>query len=102
MVSEPNYHSTKFFTENFFAIEIRKTQIFMNKPVYLGLSILELSKIVLYGFWNDYVKPEYEEEAKLCYVDKYSVTVHVPTEDIYGDIAKDVEARFDTSHYKLD
>ena len=48
------------------------------------------------------MKPEYEEEAKLCYMDKYSVTVHVPTEDIYGDIAKDVEARFDTSHYKLD
>ena len=67
-MSEPNYHSTKFFTENFFAIEIRKTQIFMNKPVYLGLSILELSKIVLYGFWNDYVKSEYEEESYVIWI----------------------------------
>ena len=50
---EPNYHSTKFFTENLLAIEIRKIQIFMNKPVGLGLSILELSKIVMYEFWYD-------------------------------------------------
>ena len=49
-MSEPNYHSTKFFTENLLAIEMRKTQIFMNKPVYLVLSILELSKIVIYDF----------------------------------------------------
>ena len=49
-MSEPNYHSTKFFTENLLAIEMRKTQIFMNKPVYLVSSILELSKIVIYDF----------------------------------------------------
>ena len=49
-MSEPNYHSTKFFTENLLAIEMRKTQIFMNKPEYLVLSILELSKIVIYDF----------------------------------------------------
>ena len=46
-----------------------KTQIFMNKPVYLVLSILELSKIVIYDFWHDYVKPKYKEKAKLCYMD---------------------------------
>ena len=57
LVSEPNYHTTKFFTENLFAIEIRKTQILTNKPVYLGLSILDLSKTVMYEFW--YVKPNF-------------------------------------------
>ena len=68
-MSEPNYHSTKFFTEDLLTTEMRKTQIFMNKPVYLVLSILELSKIVIYDFWHDYVKPKYKEKAKLCYMD---------------------------------
>ena len=66
LVSEPNYPSAKFFTENLLAIEMRKTQILMNNPVYLGLSILDLSKTVMYKFWYDYVKPKYGENAKLC------------------------------------
>ena len=56
LLSEPNYHTTKFFTETLLAIEIRKTQIIINKPPYLGLSILDLSKTVMYEFWYDYVK----------------------------------------------
>ena len=56
LVSEPNYHTVKFFTENLLAAEMRKT---MNKPVYLGLSILDLSKTVMYEFCNDYIKPKY-------------------------------------------
>ena len=96
LVSEPNYHTTKFFTENLLAIEMRKTQILMNKPVYLGLSILDLSKTVMYEFWYDYVKPKYGENTKLRYMDTDSFIVHVKTDDIYKDIAKDAEARFDT------
>ena len=69
LVSEPNYHTTKFFTEFKLAIEMKKTQILMNKPVYLGLSILELSKILMHEFWYDHVKPKYDEKAKLCYMD---------------------------------
>ena len=61
LVSEQNYHTTKFFTEIVLAIEMRKTQIFMNKSVYLGLSILDLSKTAMYQFWYDYVKPKYGE-----------------------------------------
>ena len=61
LVSEPDYHTTKFFTENLLAIEMRKTQVLMNKPVYLGLSILDLSKTVMYEFWYDYVKPKYDQ-----------------------------------------
>ena len=66
LVSEPNYHTTKFFTENLWAIEMRKPKIFMNKPVYLVLSILDLPKTVMYEFWYGYVKPKYGENAKLC------------------------------------
>ena len=59
LVSEPNHHNTKFFTEHLLVIKTKKTEILMNKPVYLGLSILELSKILMHEFWYDYVKPKY-------------------------------------------
>ena len=66
LVSESNNHSIKFFTESLLAIEMRKTQIFMNRLVYFGLSILELSKIVMYEFWYNYVKLKYGEKTKSC------------------------------------
>ena len=66
LVSEPNYHTTKFFTENLLIIEMRKTQILVNQPVYLGLSVLDLSETAMNKFWYDYVKPKYGENAKLC------------------------------------
>ena len=77
LVSEPNDHTTKFFTENLLAIEMRKTQVVMNKPVYLGLSISDLSKTVMYEFWHDYVKRKYGKNVKLCYMDTDSFIVHV-------------------------
>ena len=80
----------KFLTECLLAIEIRKTQILMNKPNYLGLSILDLSKTVIYEFQYDYVKSNYGEKAKLCYVDADSFIVQIKTNDISKDIAKDV------------
>ena len=76
LLSEPNFHSTKFFTEKLLAIEMRKTQILMDKLVYLGLSILDLSKTVMYEFWYDYVNPKYGENAKHCYMDTGSFIVH--------------------------
>ena len=66
VVSEPNYHTTKFFTEYLLAIEIKKIEILMNKSIYLGLSILELSKMLIYVCWYDYVKQKYDEKAKFC------------------------------------
>ena len=75
----------------------------MNKFVYLGLSILNLSKTVMYDeLWYDYVKPKYGESSKLCYMDTGSFIVHVKTDNIYKDIAEDVETRFDISNLKLD
>ena len=66
----------------------------MNKPVYLGLLILDLSKILMYGFQYDYLKPKYSENVKLCYMDTDSFIAHIKTEDIYKDIAEDVQSRF--------
>ena len=74
----------------------------MMKPVYLGLPILELSKIVMQEFWYDFVKPKYGEEAKLYYMDTESFIVYIKTDDIYKDIAEDAETRFDVSNYELD
>ena len=73
----------------------------MNKPVYLGLSILELSKILMYDFWYDYVKPKYGEKVKLCYMNTTGFIVYIKADGIYKDIAEDVETRFDTSNYQL-
>ena len=68
LAPEPNYHTTKFFKENSLATEMSKTQILMNKPVYLALSILDLSKTVMHEFWYNYVKPKYGENEKLLYM----------------------------------
>ena len=97
LVSEPNYHTRKFFTEHLLAVEMKKTQILMNGPVYLGLSILDLSKTVMYEFWYDYLKPKYGENGKLCFMDTDSFIVHVKTDDIYKDIAEDL-LRKDLTH----
>ena len=74
----------------------------MNKPVYLGSSISDLSKTVMYEFWYDYVKLKYGENAKLCSIDTESFINHVKTDHICKDIAKDVETRFDTSNFEID
>ena len=75
----------------------------MSKPVSLGLSILELSKIVLYDFWYDYVKQKYNEKAKLCCMDTGSFIVYVKADNIYKDIVEDIKIRFDTlKNYELD
>ena len=76
LVSESNHYTTKSFIENILAIEMRKTEIFMNKPIYLGLTILHLIKSVMYEFWYDYVKPKYRENENVCYMDRSSFIVH--------------------------
>ena len=98
LVSEPNYHTTKRFSENLLAIEMKKTKVKMNKPVYLGMSILDISKTLMYKFWYDYIKPKYEDGAKLCYTDTDSLIIHIITEDVFADISDDVERWFDTSN----
>ena len=99
LVSEPNYHTTKHFSEDLQAIEMKKTKVIMNKPVYLGQAILDISKTLMYEFWYDYIKPKYQEKAKLCYMDTDSFIIHIETEDFYKDIAQDINKWFDTSGY---
>ena len=71
----------------------------MNKPVYLGLAILDMSKTLMYEFWYDHLKPKYNGNVKLCYTDTDSFVVHIKTEDFFADISNDVEKWFDTSNY---
>ena len=102
LVSEPNYHTMKLIAENLSITEMKKVKVKMNRPIYLGLSILEISKIIMYEFWYDYVKKEYGDMVKLCYMDTYILIMNFKTKDFYKDIARDVEERFDTSNYDVD
>ena len=78
---------------------MKKIKVKMNKPIYFGFSILEISKTIMYEFWYDYMKPKYGYNVKLCYVGTDSYISHVKTEDFYEDITNDVEKWFDTSNY---
>ena len=89
LVSKPNYHTKKHISENLLIIETKKTEVKTNKPIYLGLSILDISKTLMYKFWYDYIKPKYVDRVKLCYTDADSFVIHVETEDFHKDIAKD-------------
>ena len=80
-------------------MEMKKTEVKMNKPIYLGQAILDISKTLMYEFWYDYIKPKYGDKARLCYMDTDSFIMHIKTEDFYKDIANDVERLFDTSNY---
>ena len=101
LVSEPNYHTINLISEDLSIIEMKKTKVKMNKPIYLGLSILEISKILLYEFWYGYMKPKYNDNVKLCYMNTDSLVMHIKTNHFYKDIASDVENRFDTSNYEV-
>ena len=98
LVSEPNYHTTKWFSENLLAIEMKNIVIKANKPIYLGLAILSLSKIIMYEYWYDDMKPKYGNKVELCFMDTDSFMMHIKTEDFYKDIADDVGKKYDTSN----
>ena len=102
LASEPNYHTPKYFSESLTAIEMKKTKVKMNKPIYLGMSILDVTKTLMYKFWYDYIKPKYQDIAKLCYMDTDSFITYIKTEDFYKDIADDVKKWFDASNYIKD
>ena len=99
LISEPNYHTTKRFSENLLATEMKKTKVKMNKPAYLGMSILDISKTLMYKFWYDYFKPKYGDRAKLCYTDTGNFIINIINEDFFEDISNDVEIWYDTSNY---
>ena len=101
LVSESNYHTISLISEDLSTIEMKKTKVKMNKPIYLGLSILEISEILMYEFWYDYMKPKYNDNVRLCYMDTDSFIMNMKANDFYKDISDDVEWKFDTSNYEV-
>ena len=103
LVSERNYHTCKLISEDLMIIEMKKVEIKMDKPIYLGQAILDVGKTLMYEFWYDYIKPKYEDKARVLYMNTDSFVINIKTEDFYQDIAHDVEKWFDTSkHNKND
>ena len=98
-IMKPNFKSGVLFGENLMGCKMGKIKVMMNKPVYLGQAILDLSKIVMYEFHYDYMVPKYGENLTPCYIDTDSLVYHIKTNDFYVDIADDVQTRFDTSGY---
>ena len=80
---------------------MKKTKVKMNKPIYLGMSILYISKTYMYEVWYDYIKPKYGDRAKLCYTNTDSFIIYIITEYFYKDIANDIEEWFDTSMMRM-
>ena len=102
LTCKPNYQNHTIFCENLTAVHMKKVSLKFNKPVYLGMSILDLSKTLMYDFHYNYIKPKYGENAKLLFTDTDSLAYEIQTEDFYRDISSDVELRFDTSNYPKD
>ena len=101
LVSEPNYHTTKFFAENVLATDMKKGQILMSTPVYLGLSIIDLSKTAMCDFWYDYAKPKYCKNLKLCYMETGSFIVHVKQMMFTKILQKMLKKKIDSSNYEI-
>ena len=102
LVSEPNYHSTKCISEDLLIMETKKCEVYMNKPIYLGQAMLDISKRLMYEFWYDYLKPMYGDNIKLCCMVTDSFVIYVKTDDFYKDIGNYIDKWFDTSNYTKD
>ena len=99
---KPNFKDGHPFSKHLFGVERERTEIKMNKPMYIEKAILYLSKTLMYEFHYDYMRPKYGSKVKLCYMDTGSFVYEIETEDFYRDIANDVEKRFDTGGYSKD
>ena len=91
LASEPNYHSTKCILKELVIMEMKRREVKMNKPIYLDQAILDISKTLMYEFCYYYIKPKYEDKARLCYMDTDSFVIHIKTEDFHKDNAGDDE-----------
>ena len=102
LVSKPNFKHRTIFTESLIAIHMNKTKVFYNKPIYLGMCILDLSKTLMYDFHYNYIKKKYGEKASLLFTDTDSLMYDIETHDFYKDINPDIASLFDTSNYPRD
>ena len=97
--AKPNYDRCTIFDENLIAVDMKKTKLYFNKPVYLGKSILDLNKSLMYNFHYNYIKTKYGDKAKLFFIDSVSLAYEIRTKYFYKDSNPDIEKGFDTSDY---
>ena len=102
LAQKHNYKSANIFSENLVAVHMMKTSVKLNKPVYLGMSILDISKTPMYDFHYNYIKPKYGDDARLLFTDTDSLCYEIKTEDFFKDISGDVYERFDISNLDKD
>ena len=102
LIAKPNFKHRTIFMENLISIHMSKTKLIFNKPVYVGMCILDVSKTLMYNFHYNYIKPKYNDKALLLMTDTDSLCYEIETEDFYKDISSDVESKFDTSAYPKD
>jgi len=101
MIAKPNFHSRSVFSENLVAIEMRKLGVKFDKPIYVGMRILDISKTCLYEFHHEYLLPLYREKCKIMYTDTDSLINNIECDDVYDIMKRDI-AKFDTSDYPID
>lgn len=99
LIARPEFHSLSIFSENLVAVQLKKTKVLYNKPIYLGFCVLDLSKILMYDFHYDFMKTKYQDSLKLLYTDTDSLIYQIFTNNFYDDIIPDLESYFDTSDY---
>ena len=99
LASESNYHSAKCISKHLLVVEIKKTEVKINKPIYLGQAVLDLSKTLMFEFWYDYLKPMCDDRIRLYYTDTDSFIMHIKTYGFYKHISADVDKWFDTSNF---
>ncbi|XP_043269138.1 uncharacterized protein [Venturia canescens] len=101
MIAKPNFHSRSIFAENLIAVELRNLQVKFNKPIYVGMSILDISKTCLYEFHHEFMSPIYQNKCKILYTDTDSLIYHIECDDVYNDMKNNLN-KYDTSDYPID
>ena len=95
----PNFDRATIFDRNLIAVHMKRTEVYFNKPIYVGQAILDLSKTLMFGFRYDYIRAKYDKEAELLFTDTDSLLYLIHTDDFYQDISCDIKRKFDTSDY---
>lgn len=101
LISKPNFKCRTIFNDNLAAIELSRTEVVFDKPIYVGMCVLDISKTILYEFHYAHMKNVYGDKCKLCYTDTDSLIYAIETHDIYEDMKQNIN-RFDTSDYPSD
>ena len=99
LTSRPNFDRATIFDKNLIAVHMKKTEVYFNKPVYVGQAILDLSKTLMFNFHYNYIQKKYKHRAELLFTDTDSLMYQIYTDDFYKDLSKDIETKFDTSDY---